>query len=215
MSDTIKYIGIYIFGAATGAAIATVMTKKKCTKQYDEAVKSVKEYYKTKEKTEYEKPTLDVHNFGEPDREISVDNTLKDELEALAAKYKNKPIYEDIPSFVTPEQTSVSYSPYVIDETDFGEYEDYEQINLTYYSDGQLTDSDDEIVENEEEVVGNSWRERFDKYDEIVVYVRNDSRKCDYEIAKDMRTYADVLEDRPYLLHNVFDRVITSVDEDE
>lgn len=35
----------------------------------------------------------------------------------------------------------------------------------------------------------------FGEYEEDAVFVRNDAKKCDYEILKDLRRFCDVLED--------------------
>lgn len=37
----------------------------------------------------------------------------------------------------------------------------------------------------------------FGEYEDDSVFVRNDARKCDYEILLDQRTYSEVAEDMP------------------
>ena len=44
--------------------------------------------------------------------------------------------------------------PYVISPEEFGEFEDYERISLSYYADQVLADEDDEKVDDVDNVVG-------------------------------------------------------------
>ena len=55
--------------------------------------------------------------------------------------------------------------------------------------------SEDEI----EETIGKSSLTRFGEYEPDSVFVRNDRLKCDYEILLDERSYAEILQDKPYL----------------
>ena len=60
-------------------------------------------------------------------------------------------------------------------------------------ADGVLADDMDEIIEDVDEVVGEDSLNHFGEFEEDSVYVRNDERKCDYEILRDNRNYADVV----------------------
>lgn len=198
MNDIWKYVGAFTAGVTCGAVVGTILAKRKYRSEYEKAAESVAEYVKSKaddisdEPIEMPEPDLVINAMAEED------TSLRDELNRLAAKYRSG-IDDAIDDLSTPKNDI----PYLIEPEAFGEYLDYEQISLTYYSDGKLTDSDDDLVENISEVIGTAWRERFDKYDEDIVYVRNDARKCEYEITRDYRSYMDILEERPYLLHNV------------
>lgn len=82
--------------------------------------------------------------------------------------------------------------PYVIPPEQFGDNEDYEQISLTYYADKVLTDEDNEVIEDVDDVVGLESLNHFGEYEDDSVFIRNDKRKCDYEILLDQRLYTDV-----------------------
>ena len=84
--------------------------------------------------------------------------------------------------------------PYVIQPSDFGEFDDYEKISLTYTADGVLLDDMNEIVDDIEETVGEDSLEHFGEYEDDSVYVRNDAKKCDYEILLDQRNYQEIFE---------------------
>ena len=80
----------------------------------------------------------------------------------------------------------------------FVDDEEYEQISLTYYADGVLADENDEVIEDVEDAVGIDSLNHFGEYEDDSVFVRNDARKCDYEILLDQRTYSEVVEDMPH-----------------
>lgn len=80
---------------------------------------------------------------------------------------------------------------YVIPPEEFGEMDYYEKISLTYYQDGVLCEGLDP-VDGIEEVVGDAL-EHFGEYEEDSVYVRNDQKKCDYEILLDLRNWTDLV----------------------
>ena len=140
---------------------------------------------------------------------------LKDKYEALAQEEdadKEKPDlkeyaerlkkegytrYSDFGS--DEEEKPVSEAgPYVIPPEQFGDDEEYEQISLTYYADGVLADENDEVIEDVEDAVGIDSLNHFGEYEDDSVFVRNDARKCDYEILLDQRTYSEVAEDMPH-----------------
>lgn len=90
-------------------------------------------------------------------------------------------------------------APYIISPDEYGEKTDYELISLTYYADGILADDCDVIIEDMEDTVGFGSLNHFGEYEDDSIFVRNDSRMCDYEILLDTRDYTDVVKDKPYL----------------
>ena len=89
--------------------------------------------------------------------------------------------------------------PYVISPDDYGEDDNYTQISLVYYAgDGVLSDDEDEVVEDIEGTVGEDFAEHFGEYEDDSVFIRNDRLRCDYEILRDNRSFADVAEGSNY-----------------
>jgi gas vesicle protein len=88
--------------------------------------------------------------------------------------------------------------PYVISPTEFGEFDDYERISLVHYSDGVLTDINDIVIDNSSEIVGPNYMEYFGEYEDDAVHIRNDAKKCDYEILVSNESWADILKKKPY-----------------
>lgn len=88
------------------------------------------------------------------------------------------------------EESATAHGPYVISPEEFGGADGYDTISLTYYSgNGVLVDDNDEQVDDVEELVGESSLTHFGEYEDDSVYVRNDVRKCDYEILLDVSSY--------------------------
>lgn len=105
--------------------------------------------------------------------------------------------YSDMQNEKQKQEIAVD-RPYVIQPSDFGEFDDYEKISLTYTADGVLLDDMNEIVDDIEETVGEDSLEHFGEYEDDSVYVRNDAKKCDYEILLDQRNYQEIFETHPH-----------------
>ena len=102
--------------------------------------------------------------------------------------------YSDVAANMEEEEMDDTREPYVIMPDQFSEYADYDTISLTYYADGILASDDtDEIIEDIDDVVGEDSLNHFGEFEDDSVYVRNDERKCDYEILRNNRTYAEVV----------------------
>ena len=95
-------------------------------------------------------------------------------------------------------------APHVISPDEFGDQDGYDEISLTYYSDGTVTDDNDRAMDEDEieETIGKDSLTHFGEYEDDSVFVRNDRLKVDYEILMDQRSYADVLREKPYLANN-------------
>lgn len=93
--------------------------------------------------------------------------------------------------------------PRVISPDEFGDQDGYDEISLSYYSDGTVTDDNDRAMSEDEieETIGKDSLSHFGEYEDDSVFVRNDRLKADYEILLDPRSYADVLKEKPYLAH--------------
>lgn len=80
--------------------------------------------------------------------------------------------------------------PRIISYEEF-ESSDFEEIALTYYADNVLTDDDDEVIDNTNEIIGDIdiLHEFADKN---CVYVENDKLETIYEICRDNRKYSEI-----------------------
>lgn len=87
--------------------------------------------------------------------------------------------------------------PYIIEPDEFGEC-DYEEVSLTYYADGVLTDEQDNPIEDVDGMVGEDYVEHFGEYEDDSVFVRNERLQTDFEILADQRNYSDLDKNKSY-----------------
>ena len=179
MSNKAMIITAFIFGAVVGAAVAFRYVAKKMDNEYDEI---------------FDEESYDAEN----DNSVV---TITEDKRSAADLAKNK---RDITEYASrlreesyssddaeePENVETIEAPYVITPEEFGEC-GYETISLTYYSDSVLADENDEIVDDKNDVVGKDFESHFGEFESDSVYVRNDRRKCDYEILRDYGSYND------------------------
>ena len=190
MSKVTNFV-MFAMGAAVGSVVTWQYVKKKYEQIAQEEIDSVKAVFMKKD----------------PDMEVTVSETPhqaelrkveeKPSISEYAKKKKNEG-YTNYSGTGKEEQTSMNDKPYVISPEEFGEYEEYEKISLTYYGDQVLADENDELVEDVEGAVGFESLTHFGEYEDDSVFVRNDRLKCDYEILLDQRTYSDVVKTRPH-----------------
>lgn len=88
--------------------------------------------------------------------------------------------------------------PYVISTDEYAAMDGYEASTLTYFRDGILADENYDMITDIEDTIGNAL-ERMDQYGEDCVYVRNERLRMDYEVVRNMRTYREILKQKPYL----------------
>ena len=192
MKTTINFM-MFIVGAAIGSIVTWRYVEKKYEKIAKEEINSVKEVFAKREQESTE------NNYVIREKPNIVEYAAK----LREQGYTN---YSDVEPETNKEEVNEESMdidiPYVIPPEEFGEFDDYEKIGLTYYADQVLTDNDDELVEDIEDTVGFDSLNRFGEYEDDSVFVRNDRLKCDYEILLDQRKYSDVINRKP---HEVID----------
>ena len=166
-------IGVIFFAGGTylGFKFAKLLLKEKYEREAQAEIDSVKATFREIRENEF-KPQNESKRFAD----------LKHEL-----------------GYSEEEKPAPTLLPRVIPPEDFGTL-DYEQVSLTYYSDGVLADDDDHAMDDDEieESVGKESLTHFGEYEDDSVYVRNDRVKVDYEILSDPRSYKDILNERSY-----------------
>ena len=190
MSKVTNFV-MFAMGAAVGSVITWHCVKKKYEQIAQEEIDSVKAVFMKKD------PDMEVTVSETPHQAEPRKVEEKPSISEYAALLKNEG-YTNYSGMGKEEQTSMNDKPYVISPEEFGEYEGYEKISLTYYGDQVLADENDELVEDVEGAVGFESLTHFREYEDDSVFVRNDRLKCDYEILLDQRTYSDVVKTRPH-----------------
>ena len=194
MNKTINFM-TFVLGVAVGSVVTWRYVEKKYEQIAQDEIDSVKEVF-SKRETEFTEDT---------EVQIKADNAKKKPSVIEYAAWLRKQGYTNY-SDVEPETNKEEVNeesmdidiPYVIPPEEFGEFDNYEKIGLTYYADQVLTDDDDKLVEDIEDTVGFDSLNHFGEYEDDSVFVRNDRLKCDYEILLDQRKYSDVINRKPH-----------------
>lgn len=189
----------FLAGTAIGGMAAWRVANERYAKISEEDILSVKEAFRNREqklKDEIEelKSKLEVTECLEEEEKVpsTILSTNEHQDKGDINEYvrmvnRTKYAHTSVPQ---KEDHSVE-APYVISPKEFGEMDGYTQISLTYFEDDDiLSDENGVIIDDPEEIVGDALN-HFGDYEEDSVFVRSDPKRCDYEILKDLRSYAE------------------------
>lgn len=183
---------MFMAGLTIGSAATWLCLKKRYEQIAQEEIDSVKAVFAEKkfETVKEESESLDQDNKTKADQ-AKLKPDLIDYATKLAEEgYTNYAVANG--KSVKEENGNMVEKPYIISPAEFGDFDEYAKLSLTYYSDGALADENDEIIDNIDETVGFDFADHFGEYEDDSVFVRNNRLKCDYEILRDHRTYSDV-----------------------
>lgn len=198
---------IFIGGVAAGSFVTWRLLKEKYIRQTQEEINEVREHYRKKK--ESEEVTVDSNGATEtnekPDLiEYAAKLTKKGYIDYTDPKSIVKATGDTIDAVVQKDNeesldpvilNDPSYQPpYIISPEDFALDDEYTIVNLNYYIDGVLTDEDDNIVENVDDVVGLENLNHMGEYEDDALHIRNENYKCEYEILLSRRLYHDTTE---------------------
>lgn len=207
MNSTLKGVLIFVLGAAAGSLATWKLIEKKYKDIAQEEIDSVKDTFSKMKKNEYPDKLEDYPDFEEfDDSDDSYDSDDEEPKSEQKIDRNNKP---DIVEYakILSEASYTNYAdrqdkkekkgvepveyerPYVISPDEFGEKDGYENVTLTYYADGVLTDYFDNVISNIDEVVGFDSLDHFGEYEDDAVFVRNEKMETDYEILRDLRDF--------------------------
>lgn len=98
----------------------------------------------------------------------------------------------------------VNKVPYIISPDDFGSLPGYDAVSWTYYSDGTVANDEEEALSPQEieDTIGRESLRHYGEYEDDSIHVRNDMKRCDYEVLKSDEDYEDVLDQKPWLRVN-------------
>ena len=206
MNSTLKGVLIFVLGAAAGSLATWKLIEKKYKDIAQEEIDSVKDTFSKMKKNEYPDNLEDYPDFEEFDDSDDSYNAEEEPKPEQKIDRNNKP---DIVEYakILSETGYTNYAerqdkkekkgvepvederPYVISPDEFGEKDGYENVTLTYYADGVLTDYFDNVISNIDEVVGFDSLDHFGEYEDDAVFVRNEKMETDYEILRDLRDF--------------------------
>lgn len=185
MNSDMLHLVAFGAGVVIGSFATWMLVKSKYEQIAQEEINSVKETFLDKENKMIEEMHITKENFEKQQNDI---------LKHLG--YKDHSKDEDYEEESEETNKMNSYGPVVVPPEEYGDYEDYELISLTYYADGVLTDEDDDPVEDIEEKVGDDFMDHFGEYEDDSVFIRNDDLRCYFEILADERKYSDVMSQK-------------------
>lgn len=177
MKNNVKISIGFALGVAIGVIATRLFFKQKYKAIAKEEIDSVKEVYSKKNKHEetYESSETEITNYEDIIDEMAY--TAKNDEKGGSESMKKEKMIEVIP----PDE--------------FGEDDDYDLISITYYADGVLADDGNYPIDDVEDTVGPDALDSFGEWEDDAVYVRNDKRKCYYEILRDVENYSDLQVD--------------------
>ena len=212
----------FVLGAAAGSLVTWKLIEKKYMDMADEEIRSVKEMYMHRDTVKSVVDALTPEVLDEKNDnmfvireapEFTVSRSLTDKGKLLVEKLNNltaaygsddeKPDYtaysqakeeHNVFDDAMPAEPEVKKDePYVIEPTEFGEFSEYEQIELTYYKDGVICENDTDMIDPYDILGDIDVEEHFGEYENDRVFVRDDRRQVDYEILRDERTFMEVI----------------------
>lgn len=220
MNNTLRNVLIFSAGAAIGAVSTWFGLKQYYQKVVEAEIESVKEEFgrnfgpkevirpsSSGGDTDGDHGTVDpADKIPKDTNSINMDMLKKYQGEVKKLDYTQyanahdayEQKYED-PEYLKEPEEDLTHSdkPYVIPPQEFGELDGYEVFSLYFYRDHIVADDNDDILDNLD-VIGADSLNHFGEYEDDCVYVRNDRLKCDYEILLSMKTYEEVLKEKPY-----------------
>lgn len=192
MKNTLSNVLIFTVGAAIGSAVTWYFVKTKYERIAQEEIDSVKE--------EFTKHTYDgPQDADEADTE---QNDIPEEEPVCNSKEKYTGIvktlgyhnYSDVePTLMETKKKDISTNARVITPDEFGT-EDYKIVELTYWADGVVTDTKNKRIKDVGSLLGDTL-ERFGEYERDALHVRDDAKKIDFEILRDLKKYSDFFDD--------------------
>lgn len=168
-----KCVLAFVIGAGIGSAVTWKLLKTKYEQIAQEEIDSVKEHFRNRSKTET----------------VAVEDTDV-EKEAEEADYVERTRGYSYAGSKT--------APYVIHPDIFGTREDYETCSLKCFADRVVTDTDNELVDDVDNLIGDESLDHFGEFEMDSVFVRNERLKRDYEILLDPRKYSDVIKEKSH-----------------
>lgn len=187
----------FALGVTVGALGAWYACKEHYKKLADEEIQSVIDAFR--DKTASDETAVKDETAPDPEQQ-AYEKERASKLQnyraliresGYLARTSPKELLEDDPDAPTPGDEIPK--PYVIKPEEFDTLDDYDAVCYTYYADGVLVDEDEDPLEIDEiaSSIGLNYASHFGDYEDDSVHIRNDLRKIDYEVIRDLRKYGD------------------------
>lgn len=201
MSKTTTFVA-FIIGVTVGSAVTWKFIDSKYKQIAQDEIDSVKEVFAKRSAELVKEPERSgQHPWGSDEARIKADDAKEKPNIVNYATVLRDLKYKDLDDNKLEEEDEepvLTNKPYIITPEEFGEFDEYETISLTYYVDKVLVDDNEHPVDDVDDIVGFDSLNRFGEYENDSVFVRNDKLKCDYEILLDQRRYHNVKNRKPH-----------------
>ena len=189
---------IFAAGALVGSLSTWYATRKYYEKIANDEIESMKEWLARRIEEQDENAEEQVSKSDEKPNSPSVKPNLM-EYAAMVKDlgYTDYSRKTEEPEKEEDEEVDDMDRPHIIEPEEFGEC-DYEEVSLTHYADGVLTDEQDNPIEDVDGIVGEDYAEHFGEYEDDSVFVRNDRLQTDFEILADQRNFSDLNKNKSY-----------------
>ena len=177
----------FVTGAAIGSLVTWKLLKDRYERLVQEEIESVKEVFSRRLSEESDDSEEESFEEIPSHRQVTESSIMEYAAKLKEMQYSDE---EDIEKGANEQMDKID-KPYVIEPDEYGEL-DYETVSLTYYADGVLTDDRDNIIEDVDNIVGKDAVNHFGEFEEDSVFVRNDSKQCDYEILRVLEEYREI-----------------------
>lgn len=177
MNSILSKLLIFISGIGLGSAVTYMVVKNKYERLIQEEIESVKAVFSNRDNWE----PVDSEKETEVEVEAPV-NKKKEQLAMDLGQYEEILNESNYKNYAGKKEENKVDRPYVIEPGEFGEMDGYETVSLTYYADEVVTDDFGEIVDDVDDIIGLESLSHFGEYEDDSVFVRNDAKRCDYEI---------------------------------
>lgn len=183
-------MSVFGIGAGTGSFLTWKVTKDYYAHLNEEEIESVKEAFKSQEQQE-----TPITKEETETSQLDASDSLNKEMFKTYSKIsqtnygnfsKEKYNAEEMGDACMNDQK-------IIRPEEFGEFDDYDTIEFTFYADDNLIDENGDVVMDIENTIGYDALTKFGLYEPDTVYVRNERLQTDYIILLDQRNYADIM----------------------
>lgn len=199
MKNTLSNVLIFTVGAAIGSAVTYYFVKTKYEQIAQEEIDSVKAEFAKHEhvgpQDSDEANRIEQNDILEEEEEPRPDGTIKEEYTGMVQKlgYHNYSDVEPVNIRKDKKDISEESATRVIAPEEFGE-EGYKIVELTYWADNVMTDTKNKRIQDVDGLIGKDTLERFGEYEPDALHVRNDEKKIDFEIVRDLKRYSDFFD---------------------
>lgn len=187
----------FALGAASGSAIAWIISNEKAQRDFEQKLNSVREEYKKY----YSNQTVEEHDDDYHDSDFIEDQVSDGDVNSYSSLAK---AYDEPIDYTAFSQANDDQGPVVITSEEYSEEEEYTKLEINFFEDGEsyiLTDETYDPIDDISKIVSKRDLEEFIyQSDEDELFTKCESKKCMYSIMKNGITWEEFLRGHPIIL---------------